>query len=84
MENFSIIMTLFIGGLAGWIASLLVGSSKRQGLVLNIIVGVIGAFIGDYVFNILGIQTEATFLGSVIVATAGAAILLLLVKAIRK
>ncbi|MCA1806771.1 MAG: GlsB/YeaQ/YmgE family stress response membrane protein [Actinobacteria bacterium] len=82
MEN--LIITLIVGGLAGWIASILVGSSKRQGLILNIIVGIIGAFIGDYVFNLFDIQTEATFLGDVIVATAGAAILLLVLKAIRK
>ncbi len=77
-------MTLFVGGLAGWIASLIVASNKKQGLILNIVLGVIGAYVGDYVFNLLDIQAEATFLGNIIVATVGASILLIIFKVIRK
>lgn len=42
---------LIIGGLAGWIASVVTGRNKRQGCISNIIVGVIGAVIGGAAFN---------------------------------
>lgn len=45
---------IILGGLAGWFASLIMGTSKSQGLILNIIVGVIGAYVGGWVFGYFG------------------------------
>jgi uncharacterized membrane protein YeaQ/YmgE (transglycosylase-associated protein family) len=46
---------IIFGALAGWVASLIVGNSSRQGCLMNIIVGVVGAFVGgliaQWVFN---------------------------------
>lgn len=42
---------IIIGGLAGWIASVVTGRNKRQGCITNVIVGVIGAAIGGAAFN---------------------------------
>lgn len=48
------IIWIIFGGLAGWIASLISGTDASQGLFLNIIVGIIGAFVGGLIFNFFG------------------------------
>ncbi len=77
----SIIFWIIIGGLAGWIAEKVTKSS--HGLLTNIVVGIIGAFIGGWLFGILGVATQAGFIGSLITAVVGAVILLFALKAIR-
>ncbi len=77
--------TLFIGGLAGWIAEKLTKSD--MGLIMNIIVGIIGAYIGAFLANALGIKLgmffSGWFWGNLLVAVVGAVILLLVVRAFR-
>ena len=75
------ILWIVIGGLAGWIAEKITKSS--HGLLTNIIVGIIGAFIGGWLFGVLGIATQAGFIGSLITAVVGAVVLLFVVKAVR-
>lgn len=76
---------LIIGGLAGWVASILMGKNKSMGLFANIVVGIIGGVIGGFVFSILGRTGVTGFnLYSFMVATVGAVILLYLVKKIKK
>lgn len=80
-----IILWLIFGALAGWIASMIMKTDKEQGAIANIIVGVIGAFIGGFVFNTLGGHPVTGFnLYSLVVAVVGAVILLAVVKAFRK
>lgn len=50
-----IIGWIILGGLAGWIASIIAGNSKSQGIIGNIIVGIIGAVIGGWVFGLFGV-----------------------------
>ncbi len=78
----SIIWFLLIGLAAGWLAGHLV-KGRGFGLVENLVVGVIGALIGGFVFNQLGVSTGG-MLGSLISATVGAVILLFLLKLIRR
>lgn len=77
--------TLVIGGLAGWIAEKVMKTD--QGIIMNIIVGVIGSYIGAFLANALGIRLgeifQGWFLGNLIVAAVGAIVLLFVVKAIR-
>jgi uncharacterized membrane protein YeaQ/YmgE (transglycosylase-associated protein family) len=79
----SLIIFLVVGLLAGWIASAVMGEGGF-GLFGDIIIGVIGAFIGGYVFKLLGISLPGGFIGDVIVAAIGAIILLFLVGLIRR
>lgn len=75
---------IVLGGLAGWLASMLMHTDGSQGIILNIIVGVIGASIGGYLFNMFGGAGVTGFnLYSLMVATVGAAVLIWLFKLIR-
>jgi len=77
-----ILAWLIFGGLVGWIASMIMGTDAQQGILLNIIVGIVGALLGGFVANLLGLGTPgfAFFdLWSWILAIAGACLLLLLV-----
>jgi uncharacterized membrane protein YeaQ/YmgE (transglycosylase-associated protein family) len=45
---------IIFGALAGWVASLLVGVEERQGCLMNIIIGILGAFVGGLIMDLLG------------------------------
>jgi uncharacterized membrane protein YeaQ/YmgE (transglycosylase-associated protein family) len=71
---------IIVGGIAGWLASLIAGTSKRMGCLLNIVVGVLGAAIGGWLFTQLGIQAPGGILGTIVVAFVGATVFLLLLR----
>lgn len=76
---------MIVGALAGWLSSILVGKNDRKGCIGNIVVGVIGAFIGGFVMRIFGFDGITGFnLWSILVATLGAVILLFILNAIRR
>jgi len=75
---------IVIGGLAGWIASILTHNNARMGILSNIIVGVIGAFVGSFLLNLIGIKGMSGFnVYTFLVATGGAVVLLFLFNMIR-
>ena len=78
-----IIGWLIIGALAGWIASLITG--RGEGLLLDIVVGIIGAFVGGLLYSALtGVNFTAGFnLTTLLVAIVGAVILLVIWGAVR-
>lgn len=81
----SIIGWIIIGALAGWIASMLTGNSEKMGAGANILVGIIGGFIGGAVMNLLGGAGITGFnIWSLVVAVIGSVILLWIVNAIKK
>ena len=61
-------------------------TNKKQGCLMDIIVGIVGAFIGGFVLNFVGIGAQATGLnfGSIVVAFVGAVILLGILRVIRR
>lgn len=74
---------IILGAVAGWIASLLVG--KNQGLLTNIVVGIIGALLGGWLFNQFGATGVTGFnLPSLLVAIVGAVVLLIIVRLFRR
>lgn len=73
---------LFIGLIAGWLASAIVGGG--YGVVGDIVVGVVGAFLGGFLFRQLGVSSGGGLLGQIIVATVGAIVLLLLLRLVRR
>lgn len=80
-----IIAWIIFGGIVGWIASILTGTNASQGLIANIITGVIGAFIGGFLFSLIGGHGVTGFnIGSFVVALIGAVVLLLILKGFHK
>ena len=79
----NIITWIILGGLAGWIASKIAGTDKNQGILGNIIVGIIGAFVGGLVVSLFGIEGVTGFnIWSFLVALLGAVIALAVWKAV--
>lgn len=80
-----IIGWIVLGGLAGWVASMIQGADGQMGVFANIVVGIIGAFIGGFVFSLFGGEGVTGFnIYSFLVALVGAVILLAIVKAIKR
>lgn len=76
---------IVIGALAGWIASMLTGNNEKMGAGANIVVGIIGGFIGGLAMNLLGGSGITGFnLWSLLVAVVGSVILLWIVNAIKR
>ena len=82
MGLMSLLIFLALGAVAGWLAGLIM-KDGGFGLVVNIIVGIVGAIIGGWVFSFVGIATESV-IGSIITAVVGAIILLFIVGLIKK
>ncbi len=78
----SLIILLIIGAIAGWLAGMVV-KGYGFGLIGNIVVGVVGAFIGQWLFPMLGFW-GADIVGLIISATLGAIILLIIIGLARR
>lgn len=76
-----IIVWIILGGIAGWLASIIMGRNASMGLVANIVVGILGAVIGGFLMGLVFDSPGATGLNlySLLVAVVGAVILLFLV-----
>jgi uncharacterized membrane protein YeaQ/YmgE (transglycosylase-associated protein family) len=77
-----IILWIIFGALAGWIASAIMGS--REGLVMDIVIGIVGAVLGGWIMSLLGHGGVSGFnLYSFVVAIIGAVVLIAIVRAFR-
>ena len=81
MNEVSIIGAIIIGIAAGWIAEQVMG--RRHGLLTNLLVGIVGAFLGAFIANAMGIAF-AGFWGSLLVSAVGAILLLWIVSMFRR
>lgn len=84
MDINQIIAFIIIGGVAGWLAGLIL-KGGGFGLVGNIIVGIVGAVLGGWLFGLLGISIGGgEWLGPIVTATVGALVLLFVIGLIKK
>lgn len=75
----NILLLLIFGAIVGWLASMLMGTNSRQGLIGDIILGIIGSFVGGWIMNFFGASGVTGFdLYSILVGILGAAILIYL------
>ncbi|HET7527251.1 MAG TPA: GlsB/YeaQ/YmgE family stress response membrane protein [Burkholderiaceae bacterium] len=84
----NLIIWLVVGGLIGWLASVVMKTDDQQGLILNVVVGIVGAMLGGWVISPLvgaGTINQNDFsMPALIVSFAGAAILLAVVNLVRR
>ena len=77
-----ILITVVTGGIVGWVASFVMKTSSQMGILSNVAVGVVGAAIGHWLGGVLGLGDFGT-LGRFAVAMVGAAILILVLRALK-
>ncbi len=84
----NIIIWLVVGGLIGWAASIVMRTEERQGILLNVVVGVVGAVLGGWFLSpLVGVSTinEGNFsITSLVVSLVGAVALLAIVNLVRR
>ena len=84
----NLIVWLVVGGVIGWVASLMMRTDAQQGVFLNVIVGIIGAALAGFIISpLLGIPTinQDTFsVGALLVSLLGAVVLLAIVNLFRR
>ena len=78
-----IIGYIIIGGIAGWLASKFMGTDKQMGIALNVIVGVIGAFLGGFLLSFAFDTASGGWFFTFLTALLGSVILLFIVKKVR-
>ncbi len=79
-----ILLWILFGALAGWLASLAMGTDAQQGSLANIIIGIVGSMIGGFVMSFFGGPGVSGFnLTSLLVAVLGSVILIWIVKRLR-
>jgi len=79
----NLLALILFGALAGWIASLIMKTDERQGALMNVLLGVVGAVIGGFIMNALGYSGVTGFnLYSILVAVFGAVVLVWVGRAI--
>jgi uncharacterized membrane protein YeaQ/YmgE (transglycosylase-associated protein family) len=82
------IIWLVVGGLIGWVASMLMRTNGQQGIILNIVVGIVGALLGGWLiapmFGVGTINQNDFSVGGLAVSLLGAVILLAIVNLVRR
>ncbi len=82
------IVWLIIGGIVGWLASIIMRTDAQQGIFLNIVVGIVGAFVGGFLLSPLfgtgTINNSVLTINTFLVSLGGAVILLALVNLFRR
>jgi uncharacterized membrane protein YeaQ/YmgE (transglycosylase-associated protein family) len=87
-KNMNFIIWIVLGGVIGWLASLVMKTDAQQGVFLNVVVGIVGAFLGGLVIAPLigsGTINQNDFsLASILVSLVGAIVLLAIVNLVRR
>ena len=81
LASTNLIVTLIIGGVVGWLASVLMRANSQMGIVANVIIGIAGSFLGVYVANALGVRAHGTPMAWII-AVLGAALLIWILRSL--
>jgi uncharacterized membrane protein YeaQ/YmgE (transglycosylase-associated protein family) len=76
-----LIIAIVVGGIIGWLASMIMKTSAQMGILANVIVGIIGSSVGYWLAGVLGIAAYGA-IARWLVAVAGAAILIWILKAL--
>lgn len=80
----NIILWIILGGVAGWIASMVMDTDASMGPLANIIVGIVGALVGGFLVGLFGISVDTFSIAGLLVAILGAVVLLFIIGAIQR
>jgi uncharacterized membrane protein YeaQ/YmgE (transglycosylase-associated protein family) len=84
----NLLIWLVVGGVIGWLASLIMRTDASQGILLNVVVGIVGAMLGGWLISpLMGVGTinQSNFsIGALVVSLVGAVILLAIVNLFRR
>ena len=75
------LISLIIGGIVGWLASIVMKTNAQMGLVANVIVGIVGSWLGFWLAGLLGFGAGSP-IAAYLIAIAGAAVLIGILKAV--
>jgi uncharacterized membrane protein YeaQ/YmgE (transglycosylase-associated protein family) len=75
------LISIIIGGIIGWVASMVMKTNAQMGILANVLVGIVGASLGSWLAGALGIATQAG-IGGVIISIVGACVLIAILKAL--
>jgi uncharacterized membrane protein YeaQ/YmgE (transglycosylase-associated protein family) len=78
LEIPSIVGWLLVGLAAGWLASTVMRS--KRGILGNLFLGIVGSLVGGFLFSLIGLGGSTNILGSILIATVGAVLILAIVK----
>jgi len=77
----NLLISLIIGGIVGWLASMVMKTNAQMGIIANVIVGIVGSMLGFWLAGMLGLGASGT-IAQWLVSIAGAAILIAILKAL--
>jgi uncharacterized membrane protein YeaQ/YmgE (transglycosylase-associated protein family) len=75
------IVTIVVGAIVGWLASIVMKTNAQMGAIANILVGIVGSSLGFWLAGVMGLSSGGPIMGW-LVAIAGAAVLIFLLKAL--
>ncbi len=76
---------LVLGAISGWVASVVMKTNAEQGMIMDIVLGIVGAFVGGFLFNLIGKPGVTGFnFYSFVVAVIGAMVLIFIGRAVRR
>jgi uncharacterized membrane protein YeaQ/YmgE (transglycosylase-associated protein family) len=73
------LVTIVLGGIVGWLASIVMKTNAQMGIIANVVVGIVGGAIGFWVAGMLGLASQGSIL-SWVISVAGAALLIFILK----
>lgn len=79
----AVLIWVLIGAVAGWLAGVVMKSGRPYGLIGDIVLGIIGAFVGGWLLGVLGVAFGG-LLGTIVTAFIGAVVLIFLIRLIKK
>ena len=77
----SFLWTLLIGGIIGWIAGGIMKTGGQMGIIANIVVGIVGAFVGHFLAPMIGVGAENQ-IGNLAISLGGAVVLIIALRAL--
>jgi uncharacterized membrane protein YeaQ/YmgE (transglycosylase-associated protein family) len=80
--DMQLIVSLIVGGIIGWLASVMMKTNAQMGVIANVIVGIVGSALGGWLFAVLGLAAYGA-LGQLIMGVAGAALLIAILRGLK-